>query len=257
MHEFGKMALGPVGSVVRVRTRASNGTINVSTVTRISAKKDGSTGSTPTQSVSSQIQASRGNTIASAPLMGKTSSNSNNSNNSNASSIAQPQGQLPAGEHAIPILPSAVVPGRSYPAKASMLWDYDAARDDELTAKAGDELLIAGNYKNQGWVWGAHIANGGEPVMPYRLVPANYIQYGEPSDKDPSIPEQENPSQHIVRSSPVEEVQMQAMDAGHDVRSGEFAWEGGHTREDLIGDESDPLLDGMWEDENGMCSVNC
>jgi hypothetical protein len=47
------------------------------------------------------------------------------------------------------------------------------------------------------------------------------------------------------------------MDAGHDVGSGEFAWEGGHTREELIGDESDPLLDGMWEDENGMCSVNC
>jgi hypothetical protein len=253
MQEFGKMALGPVGSVVRVRTRASNGTINVSTVTRISAKKDGSTGSTPSQSVSSQIQDPRGSTVVSAPLMGRTRNNSNNI----ISSSSQPQGQLPAGEHAIPRVPSAGPPRRSYPAKASMLWDYDAARDDELTAKAGDELLIAGDYKNQGWVWGAHVTNGGEPVMPYMLVPANYIQYDEASDNGTSIPGQGYPSQHNVRSSPIEAAQIQAMDAGQEVGSGELAWEVGHTREELIGDESDPLLDGMWEDENGMCSVNC
>lgn len=259
MQEFGRMALGPVGSVVRVRTRSRNGTINVSTVTRISAKKDGSNGSTPPSSVSSQIQGARAGAVASAHLMGALSSSS--SNNSSAQA-----------EHSMPPPPPSGGPARrTYPAKASMLWDYVAARDDELTAMAGDELLIAGDYKNQGWVWGTRIAAVGGATMPYRLVPANYIQYDENNAKEPSISGQGYPSEHKARSSPLQDelkvkhaapelVQSQVrgdQDNGGEEEAGGGGWEGGHTREELIGDESDPLLDGMWEDENGVCSVNC
>ena len=56
-----------------------------------------------------------------------------------------------------------------------MQWDYIATREDELTAMAGEVILIAGEYKNAGWLWGARIING--QTGGFRLIPANYIEY--------------------------------------------------------------------------------
>jgi hypothetical protein len=54
-------------------------------------------------------------------------------------------------------------------------WDYVATREDELSALAGETILIAGDYKNAGWLWGARIING--QAGGFRLIPANYIEY--------------------------------------------------------------------------------
>ena len=50
-----------------------------------------------------------------------------------------------------------------------------ATREDELSALAGETILIAGEYKNAGWLWGARIING--QAGGFRLIPANYIEY--------------------------------------------------------------------------------
>jgi len=64
---------------------------------------------------------------------------------------------------------------RQFPARAVMQWDYVATREDELSALAGETILIAGDYKNAGWLWGARIING--QAGGFRLIPANYIEY--------------------------------------------------------------------------------
>lgn len=44
-----------------------------------------------------------------------------------------------------------------------------------MSAMAGETILIAGEYKNAGWLWGARIING--QAGSFRLIPANYIEY--------------------------------------------------------------------------------
>ena len=64
---------------------------------------------------------------------------------------------------------------RQYPAKAVMQWEYKATRDDELSAAAGETIIIVGEYKNPGWVWASRIGQNGQATGGYRLCPANYF----------------------------------------------------------------------------------
>jgi len=54
-------------------------------------------------------------------------------------------------------------------------WEYKATRDDELSAAAGETIIIVGEYKNPGWVWASRIGQNGQATGGYRLCPANYF----------------------------------------------------------------------------------
>jgi len=55
-----------------------------------------------------------------------------------------------------------------------------ASREDELSAAAGDPIIIAGEYKNPGWVWASHVGLNGQAAGDYRLCPANYFSLLQP-----------------------------------------------------------------------------
>lgn len=55
-----------------------------------------------------------------------------------------------------------------------------ASREDELSAAAGDIIIIAGEYKNPGWVWASHVGLNGQAAGDYRLCPANYFTLLQP-----------------------------------------------------------------------------
>ncbi|KAJ1483468.1 hypothetical protein T484DRAFT_1800251 [Baffinella frigidus] len=83
---------------------------------------------------------------------------------------------------AVPAGPSSSVvhvPGktsaRTFPCQATMQWDYVGTREDELTAKAGETIVIAGEYKNAGWLWAYKMQPAGQPPPQYKLIPANYF----------------------------------------------------------------------------------
>ncbi len=198
---------------------------------------------------------------------------------------------------------------------------------------AGESILVAGEYKNPGWVWAARLLAGGQPST-YRLVPANYITYADsnlnksgsgmdssmdkrasplltstsaPSNNLPSstsvvssraspllpsatamqAPATAAPIQPAATSSVVDTVRTPGVPAAETavqhqvslfndadllkesnramVPSGmssknEFVDDDGGLQGSgmqLVGDANDPYLDGMYEDERGLISVNC
>jgi hypothetical protein len=60
-----------------------------------------------------------------------------------------------------------------------MQWEYKATRDDELSAAAGEAIIVAGEYKNPGWVWASRIGPNGQATGGYRLCPANYFLFAQ------------------------------------------------------------------------------
>ena len=58
---------------------------------------------------------------------------------------------------------------RQFPTKAVMQWNYQAARDDELTAAAGEVIVVGGEYKNPGWVWASRVGPNGEAIGAFKL----------------------------------------------------------------------------------------
>jgi hypothetical protein len=321
------MALGPSGSVVRVRTRSRAGTLNVLSITRLSSLAN----SQSTPSTTAVVP----NSVSSAAAM---------------PSAEQMNNPIPAS------LTGKNSSGRTYPAKATMQvlrakpkslhfyilplmrcsqpddhslcsqWDYIATREDELTAMAGESILVAGEYKNPGWVWAARMLAGGQPST-YRLVPANYITYtdsnlnksgsgmdssmdkrasplltstsGAPSNNMPSsssmgssraspllppasamqapaaaapfqpaasssvampvVPAGETPMQHQVSlfsdADSSKSTGPSGMSSKNDSADDDGLFQGSGMQ--LVGDANDPYLDGMYEDESGLISVNC
>eukprot|EP00961_Rhodomonas_salina_P101373 1364070-Rhodomonas_salina.7 len=62
-----------------------------------------------------------------------------------------------------------------------------------MTAKAGEVIVITGEYKNAGWLWGSKVSAAGVATSSSLLVPANYIAYlaptqTAPAPSNPSLP---------------------------------------------------------------------
>jgi hypothetical protein len=80
LQEFQKLALGPAGTVVRVRTRSRAGTLNVVSITRLSTLSTSQTGSSGTVTVPNNLAATAGshseqlNPHVPATLTGKSTS---------------------------------------------------------------------------------------------------------------------------------------------------------------------------------------
>jgi hypothetical protein len=56
-----------------------------------------------------------------------------------------------------------------------------ALRDDELSAAAGETIIIAAEYKNPGWVWASRLGPNGQTSGDCRLCPANYFLLVNPA----------------------------------------------------------------------------
>jgi len=63
-----------------------------------------------------------------------------------------------------------------------------ATRDDELTAGAGETIVVAGEYKNPGWVWASRVGPTGQATGGYRLCPANYFLFVQQPVQDTETP---------------------------------------------------------------------
>jgi hypothetical protein len=63
-----------------------------------------------------------------------------------------------------------------------------ATRDDELSVAAGETIIVAGEYKNPGWVWASRINSNGQATGGYRLCPANYLLFVKPPVNDSEAP---------------------------------------------------------------------
>ena len=69
-----------------------------------------------------------------------------------------------------------------------MLCLVQATRDDELSVAAGETIIVAGEYKNPGWVWASRINSNGQATGGYRLCPANYLLFVQPPAHDSEAP---------------------------------------------------------------------
>ena len=63
-----------------------------------------------------------------------------------------------------------------------------ATRDDELSVAASETIIVAGEYKNPGWVWASRINSSGQAAGGYRLCPANYLLFIQPPGHDAQPP---------------------------------------------------------------------
>lgn len=93
------------------------------------------------------------------------------------------------------------------------MWALQASRDDELSAAAGETIIIAAEYKNPGWVWASRLGPNGQPSGDCRLCPANYFLLVNPAIANDTA--QQNHFSPAAQSTWSSNISQQARASGH------------------------------------------
>jgi hypothetical protein len=70
---------------------------------------------------------------------------------------------------------SYLVPTSIYPCQATVLYDFEAANEDEMSVRQGDTVFIEAKPEHEGWL----VAKGRERSG---LVPESYVQFIAPPE---------------------------------------------------------------------------
>ncbi|MGB1593204.1 MAG: hypothetical protein ACPIOQ_10665 [Promethearchaeia archaeon] len=199
----------------------------------------------------------------------------------------QTRTRAPTAQPADSVASACTVKERQYPRAAVMQWDYRAGREDELSAVAGERIIVGGEYKNPGWVWAAHLAPSGEkqPLDGWKLCPANHLAWIHPSTSAATPQNIEADQAAWGQAETERQGDGQLAGAEAPKHSGDPDGARQHNDRDCHGaskgksngvtsrmvlprietspdygqalDCDDPMLDGLCEDEAGHLSVEC